>query len=59
MENQLLEWIFERRSKMIHVSRKLIRKRAVIIYGDLKLIDPDCYDEKFEASNRWLFKFMK
>ena len=34
-------------------------KKAVIIYGDLKLTNPDHYDEKFEASNGWLFKFMK
>ena len=25
-------------------------KKAVMIYGDLKLINPDCYNEKFEAS---------
>ena len=36
MEVTLLEWIIERRSKMLCVSRKIIRKKAVIIYGDLK-----------------------
>ena len=55
----MLERIIERRSKMLHVSRKIIRKKAVIIYGDLKHIDPDRFDEKFEATNGWLFKFMK
>ena len=59
MEETLLEWIIERRSKMLRVSRKFIRKKAVIIYGDLKCIDPDRFDEKFEATNGWLFKFMK
>ena len=59
MEETLLEWIIERRSKMLRVSRKIIRKTAVIGYGDLKLIDPDHFDEKFEAANGWLFKFMK
>ena len=59
MEETLLEWIIERRSKMLRVSRKIIRKKAVIIYGDLKCIDPDRFDEKFEATNGWLFKFMK
>ena len=44
---------------MLRVSRKIIRKKAVIIYGDLKRTDPDCFDEKFEATNGWLFKFMK
>ena len=59
MEETLLEWIIECRSKMLHVSRKIIRKKAVIIYGDLKCINPDCFDEKFEATIGWLFKFMK
>ena len=59
MEEILLEWIIERRSKMLRVSRKIIRKKAVIIYGDFKRIDPDRFDEKFEATNGWLFKFMK
>ena len=49
MDNNLLEWFFEQRLKM----------RRVSLYGDLKLVDPDCYDKKFEASNGWLFKFMK
>ena len=59
MEETLLEWIIERRSKMLRVLRKIVRKKAVIIYGDLKRIDPDRFDEKFEATNGWLFKFMK
>ena len=58
-ENQLPVWIFERRSKMPFVSGKLAGKKAVIIHGDLKLINPDLYGKKFEASNGWLFKFMK
>ena len=44
---------------MLRVLRKLIRKKAVIIFGGLEFIDPDHYDENFEASNRWFFKFMK
>ena len=44
---------------MLRVLRKLIRKKAVIIFGSLEFIDPDHYDENFEASNRWFFKFMK
>ena len=59
MEERVLEWIVERRLKMLCMSRKLIRKKAIMAYGDLKRIDPDRYDEKFEATNGWLFKFMK
>ena len=44
---------------MLRVSRKLFRKKAVIIYADLKLNDPDRCDKKFEARNGWLFKIMK
>ena len=32
MDNNLLEWFFEQRLKMLRVS----------LYGDLKLVDPDC-----------------
>ena len=56
MEERVLEWIVERRSKMLRLSRKLIRKKAIIVYGEL---NPDRYGEKFEATNVWLFKFMK
>ena len=46
MKDQLLEWIFERLSEMLCVSRKLIGNKAAIIYGDLKLINPDRYEKK-------------
>ena len=59
MEEKVLEWIVERRTKMLRVSRKLIRKKAIIVYEDLKRTDPNRYDEKFEATNGWLYKFMK
>ena len=36
---------------MLLVSRKAITKKAIITYGDLKLIDPGRYDKKFEANN--------
>ena len=59
MEETLLEWIMERRLKMLRVSRKIIRKKALLIYEDLKHTAPDRYDENFEATTGWLFKFMK
>ena len=59
MEETLLEWIMERRLKILHVSRKIIRKKALLIYEDLKHTAPDRYDENFEATIGWLFKFMK
>ena len=59
MEETLLEWIMERRLKMLCVSRKIIRKKALLIYEDLKHTAPDRYDENFDATTGWLFKFMK
>ena len=53
MEERILEWIVERRSKMLRGSRKLTRKKAIVVYGDLKRIDPDRYDEKF-GSHQWM-----
>ena len=58
MKDQLLEWIFERLSEMLCVSRKLIGNKAAIIYGDLKLINPDRYEKTFYASNGRLFNFI-
>ena len=58
MEEALMEWITERRSKMLRVSRKIIRKKALVLYGDLKTDNPNRYAEKFEATNGWLCKFM-
>ena len=49
----------EHHLKMLCVSRKIIRKKALLIYEDLKHTTPDCYDENFEATTGWLFKFMK
>ena len=49
----------ERRLKMLRVSRKIIRKKALLIYEDLKHTALDRYDENFEATTGWLFKFMK
>ena len=58
MQNQLLEWIFECASKMLLVSRKLPGKNP-LWFTEIWNIDPDGYDEKFEASSGWLFKFVK
>ena len=47
MEETLLEWIMERRLKMLRMSRKIIRKKTLLIYEDLKHTAPDCYDENY------------
>lgn len=59
MEETLLEWIVERHSKMLQISRKIIRKKAIVLYEDLRKDDPERNDDKFQATEGWLFKFMK
>ena len=39
IENNLLEWLYERRSKMLHVPKKMIRIKATAIF-DEKIDDP-------------------
>ena len=43
MEEALMEWITERCSKMLRVSRKIIRKMALVLYGDLKTDNSNRY----------------
>eukprot|EP00794_Sanderia_malayensis_P014636 gene14636-16155_t len=59
MEERLLEWIFQHRSKRLRVSRKLIMKKAKVIHEEIKNAEPDRHEEIFEASKGWLDKFMK
>ena len=57
IEENLLEWINERRSKMLHVSRKMIQIKAKAMFDD-KTDDP-AVKETFLASTGWIQKFMK
>ena len=57
IEEKLLEWIHEKRSKMLHVSRKMIQIKAKAMFDD-KTDDP-AVKETFLASNSWIQKFMK
>ena len=56
VENQVLEWIYDRREKHLRVSCVLIMKKAKAIYDEL----PDSQkSESFVASRGWLEKFMR
>ena len=57
IEENLLEWIYERRSKMLYVSRKMIRIKAKPMF-DQKTDDP-AVQESFVASSGWIQNFMK
>ena len=55
-ENQLAEWIYERRSNGLHVSRKLIMAKAKYFY------ESECDESEkslFVASNDWVSNFMR
>lgn len=57
LEEELLEWITERRAAMLRVSRKLIMKKAKIMHDEST--DDPAIKDSFVASRGWLEKFMK
>ena len=56
LENQLVEWIYGRRSNGMRVSRKLIMVKAKSLYDESSDADEN---EKFVASTGWLNNFMR
>ena len=56
-EDELVHWIYEQRSKMLHVSRKMIMWKAKSMFGE-KNNDPATRDS-FVASRGWCEKFMR
>ena len=57
LEEDLVHWINEKRSKMLYVSRKMIMWKAKSIF-DAKNEDPTTKDS-FVASRGWCEKFMR
>ena len=57
LEEDLVHWIYEKRSKTLHVSRKMIMWKAKNIF-DAKNEDPATKDSFF-ASRGWCEKFMR
>ena len=55
MEETLFQWIIDRRSNKLRVSRIMIMKKAKILYDEM--LDHEA--SKFEATRGWLEKFMK
>ena len=56
VENQVLEWIYDRPEKHLRVSCVLIMKKAKAIYDELPYSQKS---ESFVASRGWLEKFMR
>ena len=57
LEENLLEWIFDRRSKRLRVSRKLVKLKATKLQKEMGIEDPTITTLKF--SEGWFEKFMK
>ena len=57
LDESILEWNHERRSKGLRVSRKIIMKKATIMYEDMLKEGESSSD--FMASTGWLRGFMK
>ena len=57
LEEHLIHWIYEKRSKMLQVSRKMIMWKAKSIFNE-KNDDPAIKDS-FVASRGWCEKFMR
>jgi len=55
LEKQILEWVLERRTKGLRVSRILIIKKALIFFKEMDNID----DSEFNASKGWCDNFMR
>lgn len=58
VEEQLLEWIYSRRSRMLRVSGKMIMFKAKSFYDEKREDDPTGQDA-FTASRGWLDKFLR
>ena len=56
MDERVLEWITERRSKNLRVSRIMIMKKAKIIYDELEIPEKSA---NFKATHGWMDRFMR
>lgn len=59
MEENLVEWIYTRRAKGLRVSRKLIMKKALVIFGEKQKDNSDEINVEFVASTGWVTNFMR
>lgn len=60
LEEMVLEWVYDRRYKGLRVSRKLIMKKAKVMYDEMIKNEPTHDEEnEFLASTGWLKRFMQ
>ena len=56
MEDKLYDWIIEKRSTDTIISGNSIRKQAILLYYEIKKIEPNKIS--FIASNGWMSNFL-
>lgn len=63
VDDLVFDWVTSRRERGLRVSRKLIMKKAQVVFDELKLARRDSTscdaEEEFKASRGWLEKFMR
>ena len=59
LEERLFTWFEDRRSKRLRVSRKLLMKKAALMYREMKEARTIAHDGDFVASRGWLDNFLK
>ena len=61
VDDVVLDWISIRQERGLQVSRKLIMKKAQVVYNELKTTQADTinYYGEFKASTGWLKNFMR
>ena len=58
LEERVMDWISVRRSSGLRVSRKLVMKKAQLLYQEMSTSEGILENEEFKASRGWLEKFM-
>ena len=59
LEERVMDWISVRRSSGLRVSRKLVMKKAQLLYQEMSTSEGILENEEFKASRGWLEKFMR
>ena len=59
LEERVMDWVGVRRSSGLRLSRKLVMKKAQLLYQEMSTSEGILENEEFKASRGWLEKFMR
>ena len=59
LEEMLVEWISDRRSKRLYVSRKMVVVKAKELFEEEESIREEAKSDTFAGSNGWLYRFFQ